>query len=140
MKPIGFVYITTCLLNNKIYIGKHEFSNDKWYNASYLGSGKNFKRALRKYGRKNFKREILKVCFSINQLNGYETYFILKYQATDRNIGYNVDKGGKGFRSGELNPNYGSKEDNPMFGKTHSQETKNKMSSSMKEAYIKKVA
>ena len=73
MKPIGFIYLTTCLLTNKIYVGKHEFSDNKYNNATYLGSGKYLKRALRKYGRKNFKRRILKLCYSINQLNGIVT-------------------------------------------------------------------
>lgn len=128
MKPIGFIYLTTCLLTNKIYVGKHEFSKDRWRNSSYLGSGKYFKRALRKYGRENFKREILKVCFNINQLNGYETYYIIKFQATDRKIGYNISKGGYGFRSGELNPCYGDGTKNPFYGKKHTEETKKKMS------------
>ena len=44
---IGFIYKTTCLVNGKIYIGKHEGSE----NDNYLGSGEIFSLALRKYGK-----------------------------------------------------------------------------------------
>ena len=50
------VYKTTNLVNGKIYIGKHitEDPNDR-----YLGSGHLFYKAVRKYGVKNFKKEVL---------------------------------------------------------------------------------
>lgn len=127
MKPLGFIYLTTNLINGKIYIGKHEFSDDKHFNATYLGSGINLKKAVDKYGRKNFKRKILKLCYTINQLNGWETYFILKYRATDKNIGYNIALGGYGFRSGERNPCFGDGTKNPFYGRHHTEETKRKI-------------
>lgn len=50
------MYKTTNLVNGKIYIGKHitEDPNDR-----YLGSGHLFYKAVRKYGVKNFKKEVL---------------------------------------------------------------------------------
>ena len=90
MKPIGFVYLTTNIINGKIYVGQHILSDNKKWNATYLGSGTLIEKAIKKYGRENFKRKILKVCFNINQLNGYETYYTLKYNPKlDRKIGYN---------------------------------------------------
>lgn len=90
MKPIGFVYLTTNLVNGKIYIGQHKFLEDKRLNAKYLGSGTVIEQAINKYGRENFKRKILKLCYTINQLNGWETYYTLKYNPKlDPNIGYN---------------------------------------------------
>jgi len=53
-----FVYLTTNLVNNKKYVGEH-CSND--LNDSYLGSGIAVKKAIKKYGKRNFQREILEI-------------------------------------------------------------------------------
>ena len=104
MKPIGFVYLTTNLVNGKVYVGQYTFKKDKRLNATYIGSGTVFEQALEKYGRKNFKRKILKLCYTINQLNGWETYYTLKYNPKlDPNIGYNQIIGPV-RRSGNKNP------------------------------------
>ena len=129
MIPLGFIYKTTCIPTGKIYVGKHEFSLDKRRTSTYLGSGIILRKAVKKYGKESFKREILKICYSINQLNGYETYYIKKFKATDPEIGYNIALGGYGFRSGELNPCYQSGKKNPFYGHKHTQETKDKIAS-----------
>ena len=48
------IYKITNLINNKIYIGQHN-GKRPWY----FGSGKLLKYALDKYGRENFKKDIL---------------------------------------------------------------------------------
>ena len=57
MKIYGFVYITTCLENGKIYNGQ----TTNWKDASYKGSGELFRRALKKHGKNKFKRKILRI-------------------------------------------------------------------------------
>ena len=119
----GYIYKTTNLVNGKIYIGQKKsnvFLGDK-----YLGSGKILKMAIEKYGKENFKREILRLCFTINQLNGYETYYIIKLKAMESSVGYNMVLGGVGFRSGVNDPCYNNPTANPFYGKKHTQETKN---------------
>lgn len=144
MKPIGFIYKTTNLVNGKIYIGQHEIKDFK-FNDLYIGSGgMKFRNSVKKYGRKNFKRKILKLCYTINQLNGYETYFIKKFNATDPNIGYNLLPGppnllnpsklphvkeikSKKF-TGSGNPMFGIKgENHHLFGTKLSEERRNKL-------------
>ena len=98
MKPIGYIYLTTCFVNNKIYIGKHELNGQK----DYIGSGTLFKRAVNKYGKENFKRKILRLCYSLHELRIWEHVYIVKYKSTDRNIGYNIAKGD--VNSSEYNP------------------------------------
>jgi group I intron endonuclease len=57
MQEIYYVYVTTCLLNGKQYVGDHK----TFYMESdpYIGSGTALKKDIKKFGRKNFKREIL---------------------------------------------------------------------------------
>ena len=135
MKPIGFVYLTTNLINGKTYVGQYTFKKEKWLNSTYLGSGTIFKKALKKYGKENFKRKILKLCYTINQLNGWETYYTLKYNPKlDPNIGYNQIIGPV-RRSGNKNPmsypNVRKKisgNNHYLYGRHCSDETKKKLS------------
>lgn len=138
MKPIGFVYLTTNIVNGKIYVGQYTFKADKRLNANYLGSGTVIEQAIKKYGRENFKRRILKVCFTINQLNGYETYYTLKYNPTlDPNIGYNQIIGPNrvcGNKNPMSYPNVSKKisgENHYLFRKHLSEETKKKISNKL---------
>jgi hypothetical protein len=139
MKPIGFVYLTTNIVNGKIYVGQFTFKEDKRLNAIYLGSGTVIEQAIKKYGRKNFKRKILKLCYSINQLNGYETYYTLKYNPNlDPNIGYNQIIGPV-RRSGNKNPmsypNVRNKSIKSNRKTTSNEEYKKKQSEIMKEYF-----
>lgn len=59
------VYLTTNMINGKQYIGL-----DKKNNPSYLGSGLMLKRAIKKYGRANFVKEILQECSSMQEYDG----------------------------------------------------------------------
>ena len=92
----GIIYKTTCLLNNKIYVGQHcRFDRD--YNDKYLGSGTDILKALDFYGSSNFKREVLGEFLSLNALNVQEIYWIDRLGACDPKIGYNRHIGGGGF-------------------------------------------
>lgn len=102
------VYKTTNLVNGKIYIGK-DSNNDKYY----LGGGKLLKQAIKKYGRKNFKKEVLEECKSPEELNEREIYWINELKSRESAVGYNITVGG---------------EISPMDGNIHSDETKIKMS------------
>ena len=83
------IYKTTNLINNKFYIGK-DAKNKK----SYLGSGKVLKQAIQKYGKENFKKEILEYCTDLEHLDEREIYWIDKYNALEE--GYNLTEGGTG--------------------------------------------
>lgn len=87
----GVIYKTTNLINNKIYIGK-----DKYNNPNYLGSGLLLNKAMKLYGKENFKKEILEKCNTLVILNEKETYWIKTLNSTDRTIGYNIATGGLG--------------------------------------------
>jgi len=85
------IYKTTCLINGKIYIGQYTRSD-----PNYLGSGKLISRAIVKYGRGNFTREILCECTSQKALDVMEKYFISKFGSTNQSVGYNIAAGARG--------------------------------------------
>lgn len=111
----GFIYITTNLINGKKYIGQKVF--DKYW-KSYLGSGIHITRAIKKYGKENFIKNIIAIAYSKEELNELEKEFIKNYNAVENDDYYNISCGGE---SG-------------MFGIKHSEESKQKMS----EAHIGK--
>lgn len=86
-----FIYKTINLINGKYYIGAHSTCKE---NDNYLGSGKRLKRAIKKYGKQNFKREIVEYCDNIEELYLLEQNIIDKH-INDKNC-YNMNKGGKG--------------------------------------------
>lgn len=94
------VYKTTNLVNGKIYIGQ-DVSNKLWY----FGLGILLLRAIKKYGKDKFKKEILEVCNSKEELNKREIYWISALKSTDPKIGYNLSEGGTGGDLLTDNPN-----------------------------------
>lgn len=143
MKIYGIVYITTCLVNGKVYIGQ----TIHWQDKSYLGSGVALCEAVKKYGRSKFKRKILKVCYNQKQLDAWEMIMIRKYNSTDKSIGYNVLPGAAN-EFGSVNPTHipevvekirkkkkgkwGGK-NCYWYGRTLSEETKKKLSDKAKK-------
>lgn len=87
----GYIYKTTNLINNKIYIGQHKGCI---FDPYYYGSGSWFIKAVKKYGKENFKCEILEECSTLEILNEREIYWIEFYQSRNPSTGYNLAKGG----------------------------------------------
>lgn len=85
-----FVYKTTNLINNKIYVGIHR-TND--LNDGYLGSGVALCNAIEKYGRDMFNRIILEYCDE-NILEERERHWIMVTGSFNKEIGYNLTLGG----------------------------------------------
>lgn len=94
------IYKITNLINGKIYIGKDVESNQK-----YMGSGNLIKKAIKKHGLENFKKEILEECLSKDELCNKEKYWIDFFKSTDLKIGYNISKGGDGGDTITNHPN-----------------------------------
>ena len=90
------IYKTTNLLNGKFYIGQDSKSN-----PDYLGSGILLNKAIEKYGRKNFIKEVLEICNSKNELNIQEIFWISKLKPV-----YNIAKGGNGGDTITNHPEY----------------------------------
>jgi hypothetical protein len=118
-----YIYKTTNLIDGKQYIGKHYGE----LNDSYLGSGKILKRALARYGKENFKKEILCITQSNEENNIKEKEYIKLYNAVESDLFYNLHEGGDGGNNNQKISESLSGENHPMYGKHHSEETKEKL-------------
>jgi hypothetical protein len=87
------VYKTINLVNNKIYVGLHETKNP---NDGYLGSGVFLKKAIKKYGKHNFKKEVLFIFDDKNNMIKKEKE-IVNEAFIKRKDTYNMTKGGFGL-------------------------------------------
>jgi group I intron endonuclease len=90
------IYKTTNLINGNFYIGQ-----DSKNNPEYLGSGLLLNKALKKYGRDNFLKEIIEQCNSKEQLNLREIFWISELKPL-----YNIAKGGNGGDTYSNHPDY----------------------------------
>ena len=122
-----YVYKTTNIINGKFYIGKRHYrkKDEKWY----LGSGIYLNRAIKKYGRENFKKEIIEWCSSSEEVNNKERFWIAKLDALNPKIAYNIASGGDGgFLGEEVSKRVGMK----LKGRKLPKEVCEKMSKAMK--------
>lgn len=90
MEKIGYVYLTTNLVNGKQYVGQHLATK---FDKRYKGSGTALKYAFEKYGWDNFKCEVICWCSTQEELNYREQCEIVFYSTFSPN-GYNLKYGG----------------------------------------------
>ena len=145
---MGEIYKITNILNNNEYIGqtlkvstngrimgyKKRF-NRHIQNAlrNYQGGCPKLENAIRKYGDKSFKIELLIECKE-EELNYYEDFFINKFNTLHPN-GYNLmSGGGNGRRHNKYTRDKMSK---TRTGKTHSNITKERIGNSHKNKIVK---
>ena len=147
-KKIILSYITINLINGKQYVGSHSTHD---INDSYLGSGRLMLKAIKKYGKENFNREVVCIHKTLKEAYINEGYLILLHDTCVPN-GYNISPtGGTGMphcfseetrdRLSKINTgnimSAGARAkmskaqlgvNNNMYGKRHSKETLAKMS------------
>jgi len=108
------IYKITNLINSKIYVGKHQTIN---IDDDYYGSGVALQKAIKKYGKSKFKKEILFIFDNEEEMNRKEIELVTEdFIKTGRT--YNIGVGGEG---------------GPHFkGRTHSEDTKRVISEKAK--------
>lgn len=148
------VYIHKCP-NNKVYVGitckkpEHRWGNGKGYK-----SNDHFYKAIQKYGWDNIEHKILYTGLSKEEAEQKEIELIAEYDSTNRENGYNNEKGGhyagkmslrskkklsKSVKELWQNEEYRKKQslkEPGMLGKHHTEETKQKMSEKAKKRKI----
>jgi len=132
------IYKITNIINNKVYIGQTVRTLKKRMNEHFRHNITIIDKALRKYGKSSFKIEIIDNANNIEELNEKEIYWINYFECMVPK-GYNQCYGGgnsKGYkhkekfkkkmRDSKRNAYYGI--NNPFYGRTHSDEQKQKWS------------
>lgn len=143
-----FLYKITNLITNKIYIGKTYSIKRRWNDHKSTAKNKDksysyLHRSMNKYGFENFSIIEIAKFESEQEALKQEIALIERYKSNDRNIGYNITIGGDGacgYKHTELSKKKMSlskqgkfiKDNNPFYGKKHSNESKLKISNHQK--------
>jgi group I intron endonuclease len=128
------IYETTCIVNSKTYIGCHATDN---IDDGYMGSGKLLLAAFKKYGRKNFKRTVLHIYTNPQDMFSKEKELV-NDEFVSSASSYNLVPGGSGgFKIQDPDDwreklKASRKGKTPAAGLIHSEETKRKISASLK--------
>jgi hypothetical protein len=124
MDSFGYIYKVTNLINGRIYIGQRRGT----FSPGYLGSGVLISKAVRRYGKRNFKLEVIAFASTRLMLDGLEMKHIFEHrQVFGNEFLYNIADGGKIHTpNGQVHWNKGLK------GFNRSIEVKEKISQSMK--------
>jgi hypothetical protein len=89
-KKFNYVYITTNLINGKQYVGDHSTDN---LDDGYMGSGNLIREAFKKYGKQNFKKQILQEFKNKRESFATQEKYINEYNTLAPN-GYNLHRKG----------------------------------------------
>ena len=150
------VYIHKNKITNEMYIGQTcQKPEKRWDNGKGYVTSPKFYNAILKYGWENFEHIIVKSGLSQQEANVLEESLIKTHKTQE--FGYNIQFGGNNHKLSEetkrkigeankislkgntwsdeqreLMSKMFSGENNPFYGKTHSEETKQKISSALK--------
>lgn len=91
VEPYGFIYITTNLIDGMRYLGQRKFYQG-W--RTYLGSGILLNKAIKEYGKENFKKDIICFCYSAEELNKTEYSLSVFFNVVKDSNWYNMCYGG----------------------------------------------
>jgi group I intron endonuclease len=97
-----YVYVTTCLINGKKYIGQRSttlLTKSDMVKDKYLGSGTLLLKAIKKYGKSSFVKDVIEVCEKQQDTDYMEITMIRECNATKSDEYYNIAHGGQYSRS-----------------------------------------
>ena len=153
MKPFGVVYLIWNMVNGRRYVGQTTRRVEERFKEHASGKKYLIGKAIRKYGKENFRYGVIKSCASKAELNAQEIYFIATLHCKAP-YGYNCTDGGEcgngriilkemrdNMSAAQIkrfkDPNEHTKisvalsgAKNPNFGKHHTDESRAKMSES----------
>ena len=95
-----YIYLIVNSINGKTYVGQRK-SSKEWYEDKYMGSGTLLKKAKQKYRIENFEKFLIQYCYSKEETNRAEIFWIAEYRSRGK-AEYNLANGGDGG-NGEAN-------------------------------------
>lgn len=117
--------------SNKVYIGVTSYNPEsRWRKGNGYKTNSYFWRAIKKYGWDNISHEILYENLSKQQAENIEILLIKQYNSANHKFGYNIELGGS--LSGKMSEETKQKISKSKKGKKASEESKKKMSISRK--------
>lgn len=135
-KIYGFVYLIWNMINGKKYVGQTTKTVKKRFNQHACLNKYPIGMAIYKYGRKKFRYGIIKTCYSKEELNYWEKFYIAALRSKCP-TGYNRTDGGEGtsgnFCTDETRKKKSAAvmgEKNPFWGKHHTEESRKIISKS----------
>ena len=124
-----FLYRITNILNSKVYIGQSNKKTERWRQHKYFSKQEiplqYIHKAMAKYGIGNFVYEVIATCHTQDDANVLEEELIKQYDSRNKEHGYNIASGGEAAWNLGL-----PSEQQPMYGKHHSEKSKEKSSKS----------
>ena len=135
------IYLITNISNKNQYVGITKFSIEERF-SQHIKRGFILTEAIQKYGEKNFVIELIEEVETAERAYELEMYYIKQYNTKVPN-GYNITDGGDGIFGWEPSEEYRkecservkqlhNEKKVGMYGKKHTEETKKKMSESLK--------
>lgn len=82
----GYVYLTECLVDNMLYIGKHKGLPD----GKYIGTGKKFLEHVKQHGRQNFTHAVLAWAETAAELRRLEEFYLEIVDARNNSMFLNM--------------------------------------------------
>lgn len=118
-----YIYLIVNKVNGKTYVGQRK-SSKECHLDNYMGSGKLLKKAKQKYGIENFEKFLIQYCYSKEETDKAEKFWIAEYRSRGK-AEYNIADGG------HCSPSF--------KGHHHSEVSKRKISESCKGAFKSEV-
>ena len=125
---VGYIYLNTDLKTGKQYTGQHHYDKEGELDPNYHGSGVLWTKVLKKRPKELIKEEYIKTCYSEEEMNSDEQYYIKLFKTLYPN-GYNLTEGGEGCVASEESR---KKMSLAQKGKHISEEQKKKLSIALK--------